>query len=85
MKGKHHSEEAKVKISSKRLGTHRTEESKQKQSLHLMGPLNGNYGKPRSKETIEKHKKSNTKIYINFKDKLYTVYEAMKIFNKSET
>jgi len=59
MRGKHHTEEAKRKMSEAQRGKHHTEETKRKMSEVQKGEKNPNFGKSPSIETREKIKKAN--------------------------
>lgn len=59
MRGKHHTEEAKRKMSEAQRGKHHTEETKRKMSEVRKGEKNPNFGKSPSIETREKIKKAN--------------------------
>jgi group I intron endonuclease len=50
----HHTEKTKRKISETKKGTKLSEEHKQKIAAQMMGPLNHNFGKPKTAESLAK-------------------------------
>lgn len=66
MKGKHHTEETKLKMSEANKGKHHTEETKQKLSENARKPMKGKFGSecPNSKKVAQYNKQTNELIKV---------------------
>lgn len=79
--GKKHSQQTKNKISQRKIGTKRTQSSKEKQSVAITGEKNHFYGKRHTEETKNKIREKRTK----YKDDLLHIVIKMREFGKTWT